>query len=134
MTKGTARFAMNIIQGDMHDPLCATYQTLELARLNDVLKQAGVEDQSLRRQICEMYFFDSGYFLDACWFEEESRRFRPGIHFVEINEQSQEAGNVFLPDPNIGTMFHEYTHGCSAWLFEEHDEDASEIQTGDTLA
>jgi hypothetical protein len=31
-------------------------------------------------------------------------------------------------------MFHEYTHGCSAWLFEEHDEDASEIQTGDTLA
>jgi hypothetical protein len=46
-----------------------------------------------------MYFFDAGYFLDACWFEEEGRRFRPGIHFVEFGEQTQGTENVFLPGP-----------------------------------
>jgi len=122
---------MDVVEGDKHDPLTATYQTLELARLNDALKQCGVNDAQLRRRICETYFFDSGYFLDGCWFVEEGTRFRPGIYFAELNEEDRPTGKVYLPDPDIGTMFHEYAHRAAAWLFEDHYEDVSEIEVGD---
>jgi hypothetical protein len=122
---------MRIIYDGLHDQLCATYQTLESARLNEVLKHVGIADQELRREICEKYFFDSGYFVDSCWFEEQNRRFRAGIYFAEVDVDGSETGDVHFPDPAVGTMFHEYAHGCCAWLFDDHNEDVSEIATGD---
>ena len=122
---------MNIIEGEMHDPLTATLQTLEVARLNEALRESGINDLTLRRSICETYFFNSGYFLDSGWFTEEGRRFRPGIYFAEIAADGRETGNVYMPDPSVGTMLHEYAHGAAAWLFDDHAEDASEIETGD---
>lgn len=122
---------MKIVEGDKHDPLTATYQTLELARLNESLKECGVADVDLRRRICESFFFNSGYFLDSCWFAEDGGRFRPGVHFAELGDDGQATGTVYFPDPAIGTMLHEYAHGAAAWLFDDHAEDASEIETGD---
>lgn len=122
---------MHIKQGDIHDPLVATYQTLEVARLNDVLKKCGISSAKTRRKICEDYFFDSGYFLDSCWFSDQGGRFRPGVYFAEVGPDGNETDSVYLPDPSLGTMFHEYAHGAAAWFFEDHSEDASEIQTGD---
>jgi hypothetical protein len=122
---------MRAIEGDKHDSLAATYQTLELARLNDALQECGVADVNLRRRVCETYFFNAGYFLDSCWFAEDGGRFRPGIYFAPLDSVGRPAGKVYLPDPSIGTMFHEYAHGAAAWLFEDHAEDASEIEVGD---
>lgn len=122
---------MKIVRGDLHDPLIATYQTLELARLNQTMKECGITDVDLRRAICEQYFFDSGHFIDSGWFSEEERRFRPGIYFAEVGENSRDTEAILLPDPVAGTMLHEYSHGAAAWLFDDHDEDASEIVTGD---
>ena len=122
---------MEIITGNLHDPLTATYQTLELARLNETLKDCGVKDVKLRRVICEKYFFNAGYFLDSGWLPEQERRFRPGVHFVEIKSHKEAPLALLLPDPEVGTMFHEYAHGAAAWLFDDHDEEASEIKTGD---
>jgi hypothetical protein len=28
-------------------------------------------------------------------------------------------------------MFHEYAHGAAAWLFDDHNEDGSEIEVGE---
>lgn len=122
---------MNIIEGEMHDPLTATLQTLEVARLNEALRESGINDLTLRRSICETYFSNSGYFLDSGWFTEEGRRFRPCIYFAEIGADGRETGNVYMPDPSVGTMLHEYAHGAAAWLFDDHAEDVSEIETGD---
>jgi hypothetical protein len=122
---------VNVVEGDLHDPLCATYQTLEVARLNSVLIQLGVDEEDLRRRICETYFFDSGYFLDSCYLLEHGRKFQPGVHFSELDEKNEKTGVVLMPDPAIGTMFHEYAHGAAAWLFDDHAQDASEIETGD---
>jgi hypothetical protein len=87
-------------------------------------------DQALRRKICEVYFFNSGYFLDSCWFSEEGRRVRPGIYFAELGPEGTTTGRVYLPDPNIGTTFHEYAHGAATWLFDDNNEDASKIEAG----
>jgi len=125
---------MNIIQGDSHESLTATYQALELARLNDTLKQCGVADVALRRKICETYFFQSGYFLDSCWFSDQGHHFRPGVYFSQLDASNKETGTVFLPEAQMGTMFHEYAHGNATWLYDEHAEDASEIKTGDANA
>jgi len=122
---------MKITQGDLHDSLTATYQTLELARLNETLKQSGISDAPLRRKICENYFFGSGRFLDSGWFSDQGARFRVGIYFSQLDNKAKCDGTVFLPDPEIGTMFHEYAHGAAAWLFDDHAEDASEIETGE---
>lgn len=122
---------MKILESEKHDSLCATYQTLELARLNDALKKSGVADAKLRRQICERYFFDSGYFIDNCWFADQGSRFRPCISFLEVNDHAERTGNLYLPEPSVGTMLHEYAHGAAAWLYDDHGEDASEIETGD---
>ncbi|QEG37963.1 hypothetical protein [Bythopirellula goksoeyrii] len=122
---------MDIFEGDRHDPLSATYQTIEFARLNDVLKECGINDMELRRKICETYFFSSGYFLDSGWFAEEDSRYQPGIYFSEVNDLNQPTKSIFLPDSSVGTMFHEYAFGTSAWLYEDHNEDASEIEIGD---
>ena len=123
---------MQVIEGDVHDPLCATYQTLEVARLNAVLRACGIADVKVRRQICEQYFFDAGYFLDSGWFSEQGRKFRPGVYFIEVGAaKPTEDQALLLPDSSIGTMFHVYAHGAAAWLFDDHREDASEIETGD---
>jgi hypothetical protein len=121
---------MKIVRGDLHDAIIATYQTLELARLNQTLKESGVADIAVRREICERYFFDSGYFIDSCWLSEQGRRFRPGIYFTEVEGDERSTGTVFLPDSAVGTMLHEYAHGAAAWLFDDRNEDPSEIEVG----
>jgi len=121
-----------IVEGDPHDPLCTTYQTLEIARLNDALKECGISDARVRRTICETYFFNAGQFLDSGWFAEGDRRFRAGVYFAEIDRANALTGTTYLPDPAVGTTFHEYAHGCAAWLFEDHGESAGEIEVGET--
>jgi hypothetical protein len=127
--KGELMF--QVTEGGVYDSLTCTYQTIELARLNDVLKEAGLEDVSLRRKICENYFFNSGYFSDSCWFKEGGSRYRPLTCFADFCDQRQEQGRIFIPDPRIGTMFHEYALGAADWVFDRHNENVSEIETGD---
>ena len=122
---------MEFVESDLHDSLVATYQTLEVARLNEVLKENGVNDTELRRTLCESYFFSSGYFLDSCWFADLGYRVRPKVVFEVFDEAGKSIEKTLLPNPETGTAWHEYAHGAAAWLFDDHAEDASEIVTGD---
>lgn len=90
---------MDIIAGDKHDALLATYQTLEVARLNAALQECGVDDAALRRSICETYFFNSGQFLDSGWFEDQGSRVRPNVHFEVIDAQGKPAARCTCQIP-----------------------------------
>lgn len=122
---------MKVVAGDLHDPCVATYQCLEADQLNTALKACGITDASQRRQIVEHFLFHGGYFRDSCWFEQDGRRFRPVMCFEEVSESGGSKDALLVPDPSLGTLFHEYAHGAAAWLFEEQSEDASSIGAGD---
>ncbi len=110
------------------DEFAATYQSLEVARLNQVLKTNGIS-KAVRRKICEDYFFDQGVFLDDGWFQENGIRVGPVVAFA-TRDRDGDIKHLHLPDPKIGTMYHEYAHGAVAWLFDDKKEDASEIKVG----
>lgn len=122
---------MEIVEGDTHDALAATYQGVELARLNESLKECGVADRRLRRRICEAYFFDSGRFLDGGWFAEDGRRYRPGLYFEEVDAAGRPTGTAHLPDPAGGTALHEYAHGAAIWHFDDNAESATAVEVGE---
>jgi hypothetical protein len=60
-------------QDDSYEEMAATYQVIEIARLNEVLKKHKVPAK-VRRQICTAYFFDSGVFLDCGWLKASGKR------------------------------------------------------------
>jgi hypothetical protein len=121
---------MNPVSGDLHDPCIATYQCLEAGQLNEALKEAGIGDAAKRRDIVEAFLSRAGYFRDSCWFEQAGRLFRPVMCFEEIEVNGQSKGALLVPDPSLGTLFHEYALGAAAWLFEGQEEDASGIASG----
>ena len=121
---------MNIIKDDSYEEIAATYQCLEIDRLNEVLKHHGITDVALRRKICKSYIFDSGNFLDGGWFKSGDTTVYPELCFAE-----RELTKDGLQDPHTLYMadffsFHEYAGGDISWYFEEHNEDASEIENG----
>ena len=103
--------------GLLHDSLRAHFQTVDVVRLNDVLVDAGISDET-RRKVLNNYFFDAGNFLDSGWFEAEGRRFAPSVSFEELDADSMRSGRILLADPNMGTMFHEFAGGTVDLLFE----------------
>lgn len=74
---------IRIVTDDAYEEMAATYQCLEIARLNQVLKRHGITDSAQRRKICADYFYDSGSFLDACWFKAEGKTVYPELCYSE---------------------------------------------------
>ena len=123
---------MEIVSGGEHEEMAIDYQVLDMARLNETLKKHGITDKGLRQQICSDYIFDSAYSFDAGWFKRGDKRLYPQLCFAERAED---------PDANLGEVqvlhipsedydLHDSAFGNADWYFEEHGEDASEIQTG----
>ncbi len=123
---------MNIAEGGEHEELAIDYQCLEIARLNEVLKRHGIADKKLRQEICSEYIFDNSYFLDAGWFKREDKQLYPVICFAEreVNLQGNLGDIQILHVPTQDYELHDSTFGNIDWYFEEHNDDASEIETG----
>ena len=121
---------MKIIESTDSESFVAPYQSLEVARLNEALKANGISSREVRRAICEQYFFDQGAFIDGGWFMAEGTRVGPVLAYA-IRDAGGTIKELHLPEPNTGSMYHEYAHGAVAWLFDDKKEDASEIDVGD---
>lgn len=123
---------LEIVKSDDYEEMASSYQCLEIARLNEVLKSQGIADVSARQAICETYFFDSGNFLDAGWFKSGDKTLWPELCFAERPLGPEEGlGEVqTLHVVSDSFSFHEYSVGDIYWYFEEHNEDESEIENG----
>ena len=116
---------------DSYEEMAATYQVLEIARLNDVLKKCKLSDKT-RRKICADYFFDSGVFLDCGWLKASGKQVFPTLCFaerpVDPDEGLGDIKKLYAPSPFFS--FHEYAHGDIHSYFEESGENVGDIEYG----
>jgi hypothetical protein len=124
---------MEIIKDTVYAEMAATFQCLEIARLNEVLKNHGITDKAARQKICSEYFFDSGNFLDSGSFKSEGKEVFLRVCFaereVDPEEGLAEPHTLYVPFSGDYFSWHEYAGGDIYWYFDEHNEDASEIET-----
>jgi len=89
-------------QHDSFEEMAATYQVIEIARLNAVLKEHNLSDE-VRREICTAYFFDSGVFLDCGWLNVSGKQVWPTLCFAERPLDPTEPSFGFRRTPNMAT-------------------------------
>jgi len=121
--------APKIVREDEYEDMAATYQCLEIARLNEILKKNGIADVVLRRTICREYIFENGSFLDSGWLMSGDQTVWPELCFAA--RQSKGDGPVqTLNVTSESFSFHEYAGGDITWYFDEHGESIDEIEHG----
>ena len=120
---------MTTSRDKIHDTLVATYQSLEAAALNRVLKEQGIDDIEKRREIISAFLFHQGVTLDQFWFKEKGQRWFPGVYFSTAPHDKIEDGVVHLPSAEYGMNFHEYAHGAADWALE-NENGPDKIETG----
>jgi hypothetical protein len=120
-----------VVHDDSYEEMAATYQVIEIARLNEVLKKHNVPDD-VRREICTDYFFDSGVFLDSGWIKVEGKQVWPKMCFAERPLDPEEGlGDITkLYAPSEYFSFHEYAHGDIDSYFQENAESIEDIEHG----
>ncbi|MCW3061407.1 MAG: hypothetical protein JWQ02_3228, partial [Capsulimonas sp.] len=121
---------MVIAKSDEYEEMAAAFQCLEIARLNETLKEHGINDKSLRQAICKSYFFESGGFLDSGWFKSSGKTLFPEVCFAERSVDPERGlGEIqTLNVPSDYFSYHEYAGGDIHWYFDEHEEDAGDIE------
>src|SRR5262245_39452812 len=91
-----------VVRDDAYEEMAATYQVIEIARLNEVLKKHKVSAR-VRRKICTDFFFDSGVFLDCGWLTVSGKRVWPSLCFAEKpldeNEGLGDMTRLYAPSP-----------------------------------
>lgn len=112
---------MKPVQDTFHDKLVATYQSLEASILNRVLAEYGIASPASREQIIAGFLFEQGVMLDQFWFEEDGKRWYPGVFFGTRPHGEIDAATVYLPSKEYGMNFHEYAHGAASWAIENEE-------------
>ena len=115
----------------LHDTLRAHFQTVDVQHLNAVLMEEGVTDLELRKKILGSYFFTSGEFLDAGWFEAEGKKYSPIVCFREVGSDLKRGDTIVCPDPDWGTIFHEMAGGTAEMVAENPDGPNLQVNTGE---
>ena len=110
-----------------YETLAATYQVVEIALLNQVLKAHGVSDKRKRRRICEDYFFCQGVIIDQGAFqtEPEGKWYAPVPCFADAVGNPEEGflrRKGFYGFSKCFPGFHEYALGSLDEFFDEWKE------------
>lgn len=130
--------AIRIRHDDEHtieviDELGTTYMALLTQRLNQALREHGIDDEGKRQDICESFMFGFAYELDAGWFRTEGERFFPKVCFLERArpEEDENLGAVKVVHlPNEASSWHEYAQGVVGEYFDADESLDPAITTG----
>jgi hypothetical protein len=120
-----------IVRDDVYEEMASTYQVIEIARLNEVLKKHKLTAK-VRRAICEAYFFDNGVFLDCGWLTAADTKVFATLCFAERpldpDEGLGEIETLYVPSEFFS--FHEYAGGDVGVYFDEQEESVADIEHG----
>jgi hypothetical protein len=115
----------------VYEEMAASYQVIEIARLNEVLKKHKIPAK-VRRKICTNYFFGNGVFLDCGWLKVADQQVWPALCFAERPlDPTEGLGDIvklYAPSPFFA--FHEYAHGDIINYFDESGESVDDIEHG----
>ncbi len=106
-----------------YENLGATYQVVEMALLNQVLKAHGIADRRKRRKICESFIFDLGVIIDEGAFQTEAggKWYAPVPCFTNAlgspDEGFGRAKKLYKLTDAPRFAYHEYTHGNLDYFF-----------------
>ena len=102
-----------------------------MQHLNAVLVESGVTDLELRKKILGNYFFTSGEFFDAGWFEADEKKYSAIVCFREVTPDLKKGTTMICPDPKWGTIFHEMAGGTAEMVAENPEREFLQVKTGE---
>ncbi len=123
---------MEAIRDEDYVDFGISFQSILVDHLNIVLKEKGVEEQDVRKDICETFLLGLGNFIDRYWFEYEGQRVHPMLAFSEnhldVHTPLEELGTVLFAPGDFSQR--EYAVGVVADFFEDNEEEIPGIVTG----
>ena len=108
-----------------YEDLAYTYQVVEVALLNSILKAHGITDRRKRRKICDDFIFDQGVIFDAGAFQTEpgGKWYAPVPCFADATGSPDEGAfgrtKKFYKLSEDFPSFHEAALSNSAYFFED---------------
>jgi hypothetical protein len=110
-----------------YEDLGATYQCVEIALLNSILKAHGIADKRKRRKICEDFIFDQGVIFDEGAFQTEkgSGWYTPVLCYAGLKgnpENGFRKTKSFYKLSDDFPGYHEYALGNLGQFFEDWKE------------
>jgi hypothetical protein len=107
-----------------YEDLAYTYQIVEIALLNSILKAHGIADKRKRRKICDDFLFDQGVIIDEGAFQTEpaGKWYAPVPCFAEAKGSPDEGfgrTKKFYKLTEDSPSYHEAALSNSALFFEE---------------
>ncbi len=100
-----------------YEGLAATYQVVEMALLNSILKAHGIADRRKRRKICQDFIFDQGVIIDEGAFQTEpgGKWYAPVPCFTDApgspDEGFSRTKKLYQLSDAPFFAYHEYAHG-----------------------
>lgn len=128
MTAKSTRF----VRDDVYEEMGSSYQCLQVATLDEVLRENGVGDASVRQKICESYLFSMGIFHDQGWFKAsaDGERVYPllcfSTHFLNLDTPIGDLGLVYAPSESFS--YQEYALANASLLFD--GDPKAQVETG----
>jgi hypothetical protein len=113
---------------ELYEGLGATYQVVEIALLNSILKAHGIADKRKRRKICEDFLFDLGVIIDEGAFQTErgGRWYAPVPCFTDAPGSPDDGfgrgKKLYKPSDAPFFAFHEYALGDIEHFFKDLSE------------
>ena len=121
-----------LVRDDAYEEMGSSYQCLQVATLDEALKEHGITDTAVRQKVCETFLFAMGNFHDQGWLKPsaDAERVYPLLcfskRFLNTDTPAGELGDVYAPSEMFA--FHEYAIGNAALLYEG-DQNA-QVETG----
>lgn len=121
-----------LVRDASYEEMGGSYQCVQVAILDALLRENGVTDPAVRQAICGSFLFKMGNLHDQGWLKPtaESEKVYPLLcftkRFLNTDTPIDELGDVFAPWEFFA--FHEHAFGAAALLYD--GDPNSHVETG----